>query len=390
MKLLKLFIISALFIVSTPLFAISEKDISRALKDLPAKLAQLPPEIKTLAVYQVKKDPRGRYNSGTITACLAGKIEKISRFTLVSRSALGAAFEEQSLSATGLVDPETVKEIGKTASVDAFLFVYPNVTRTAWNPEQLVISIQAVEVDTSAIIWVAEFKIDTPRWIRLAIGFDYRYVPNQISLTHNFDNSDPFKQDWSHSFNSVSRLDMMPVPTVDLMIPSFRLLDLQLIPFSMAVFRGEKLSAYPEQMFVEDREVSMISYKDIDFRAFICSALLRLHLGEFWQARRDIINLRLGGGLVLLTGISQISYRFSEGSTDVNRNLDTGFSTAAAPLIKGGLDFYLGANFRLKVDYNYVLPVSYKKEDISGTGVGFEMKMDKMWYLTFGLQYYLF
>lgn len=78
-----------------------------------------------------------------LTGIMLDELQKTKAFRLIERNRVGAVLDELKMSMSGLVDPETAKQVGKQLGVDALLF--GNITSVKYSTSKPTIFIMWTE-----------------------------------------------------------------------------------------------------------------------------------------------------------------------------------------------------------------------------------------------------
>lgn len=145
---------------ATPPAAVEEQQltsaqvIDRLIEEAVSDLAKTELEINSLAVWVIRTQA-GDVDATAITQKLITQLVALDRFSVVSRERLSELLDEQSLSATGTIDPGSAVEIGSLIGVEGFMEGYLSVEN-----DRASLSLNLIETSSGVIVWAK--TLDSP------------------------------------------------------------------------------------------------------------------------------------------------------------------------------------------------------------------------------------
>ncbi len=195
-----------LFLLISQLWSLSDSSIESALINFSKHIQNVPEDIQTVSLVPLYPTKENGFNESTFQKILEKKL-LLNGFVLADRSKIDASFDEIKLSLSGLVDTSTVKEAGKIAGVDAFIFTDYTISGTFKN--RITITIKVVDTATGAIIFVNDYYYEEPPPINLGFSLSYRYFSNNILYsTISADNT--IEADWTETISESGFYPIVP------------------------------------------------------------------------------------------------------------------------------------------------------------------------------------
>ncbi|MCH7528038.1 MAG: hypothetical protein IH972_00655 [Candidatus Marinimicrobia bacterium] len=121
--------------------------IDRLIEEAVSDLSDIELEINSLAVWEIRTQT-GAVDVTAITQKLITQLVALDRFRVVSRERLSELLDEQSLSVTGTIDPNSAVELGNLIGVEGFIEGYLSV-----EDDQISLSLNLIETSSGVIVW---------------------------------------------------------------------------------------------------------------------------------------------------------------------------------------------------------------------------------------------
>ncbi len=125
----------------------TDQAIDRLIEEAVSDLSKTEMNINSLAVWVIQTQS-SEVDVTAITQKLITHLVALDRFRVVSRERLSKLLEEQSLSATGTIDPDKTVELGSLIGVEGFIEGYLSVEN-----DRTSLNLNLIETNSGVIVW---------------------------------------------------------------------------------------------------------------------------------------------------------------------------------------------------------------------------------------------
>ena len=135
----------------------TDQVIDRLIEQAVSDLSKTEMKINSLAVWAIQTQT-SEVDVTAITQKLITQLVALERFRVVSRERLSELLDEQSLSATGTIDPSRTVELGSLIGVEGFMEGYLSIEN-----DRASLNLSLIETSSGVIVWAKTLESPVPR-----------------------------------------------------------------------------------------------------------------------------------------------------------------------------------------------------------------------------------
>ena len=343
------------FAIASAAFGISEQGIEKSLVpfSIDAKRA-LPEKMRNVAVYGVMKDANNRYSDKMVKRLVIAALRK-AKLTIVDRDEAGTpdggVLKELELSASGAIDVASVKQMGRMAGVDAFFFVYPQLSGIFG--ERIAIMIKAVDVASGAVVFVERYTYEDKLIAGVSITFAAEYYKG-YSIGANVNISNAICTSSNYALRRPAFSAGMAGIIVDFTIPNIDIGFIIGAKFSGDATIGLETTAFTNMYINETLTTNSMMLQGFRGIPIFPYVGVSLPITGLFGDVKDILRLRIGSEFAFMGGSGDGQNRIRNVPNVFDQNHMVMDTMMIIPLIQAALDLKIAPGIRAMAGVNYM------------------------------------